>query len=193
MPKTKNAATKVPSKAKASADAKKAKNKKASMSQSQKATQPSKSAAKGSQSQKDGEKKKIRYKPGTVALREIKRYQKSIEMLLPKAPFQRLTKECFRDVDPDIRISAQAQLALQEAAEAYLVGIFEDANLCSIHAKRVTVTKADMDLARRIRGDAVRDHRDNVPKTGNEDFLSLPYRNIPEGEAALRAKVKAST
>ena len=191
MPKAKNAAGKMPSKAKASADAKKVKTKKASMSQSQKNTQPK--TQKGSQSQKEeGDKKKIRYKPGTVALREIKKYQKSVEMLLPKAPFQRLIRECFGDIDPDLKISAQALLALQEASEAYLVGVFEDANLCSIHAKRVTVTKADMDLARRIRGDAARDFRDNLPKSGNEEFLSLPYRNKKEGEALLKTKVEAT-
>ncbi len=104
------------------------------------------------------ERKKFRFKPGTVALREIKRYQKSTEALVPRAPFQRLVRSVCSDIDPNLRFQSQALVALQEASEAYLVGLFEDTNLASLHAKRVTVMKKDMDLARRIRGDANRDH-----------------------------------
>ncbi|KAL3682165.1 hypothetical protein R1sor_000187 [Riccia sorocarpa] len=85
-----------------------------------------------------GVKKPHRYRPGTVALREIRKYQKSTELLIRKLPFQRLSS---------------AVLALQEAAEAYLVGLFEDTNLCAIHAKRVTIMPKDIQLARRIRGE----------------------------------------
>ena len=88
-----------------------------------------------------------------MALREIKRYQKSTALLLPRASFQRVVRSVCSEIDNDLRFQAQALIALQEAAEAYLVGIFEDSNLCCLHAKRVTIQKKDMELARRIRGD----------------------------------------
>eukprot|EP00984_Skeletonema_dohrnii_P034608 scaffold33607_cov84-Skeletonema_dohrnii-CCMP3373.AAC.2 len=102
-----------------------------------------------------GVKKKHRYRPGTVALREIRRYQKSTDLLIRKAPFQRLVREIVQDFKSDVRFQTTAMLALQEAAEAYLIGVFEDANLCAIHAKRVTVMPKDIQLARRIRGERV--------------------------------------
>lgn len=99
------------------------------------------------------EKKKRRYRPGTVALREIRRYQKSTDLLLRKLPFQRLVKEIATNFRTELRFQSTALLALQEASEAYLVGLFEDTNLCAIHAKRVTILPRDMALARRIRGE----------------------------------------
>ncbi|KAK0407278.1 hypothetical protein QR680_019115 [Steinernema hermaphroditum] len=98
-------------------------------------------------------KKPHRYRPGTVALREIRKYQKSTDLLLRKLPFQRLVREIAQDFKTDLRFQSSAVLALQEAAEAYLVGIFEDTNLCAIHAKRVTIMPRDIQLARRIRGE----------------------------------------
>merc|ERR1712110_334113 len=121
------------------------------------------------------EKRKLRYKPGTVTLREIKRYQKTTDMLLPRAPFQRLVRGITMDMDHSLRFQSQALQALQEATEAYIVGLFEDTNLCAIHAKRMTVMKKDMDLARRIRGDRNHDFRDLQPKSGDEVFLALPH------------------
>ena len=100
-----------------------------------------------------GVKKPHRYKPGTVALREIRKYQKSTELLIRKLPFQRLVREIAQDFKTDLRFQSHAVLALQEAAEAYLVGLFEDTNLCAIHAKRVTIMPKDIQLARRIRGE----------------------------------------
>ncbi|CAD6980592.1 hypothetical protein A4X06_0g6260 [Tilletia controversa] len=100
-----------------------------------------------------GVKKPHRYKPGTVALREIRRYQKSTELLIRKLPFQRLVREISQDIKTDIRFQSAAIGALQEASEAYLVSLFEDMNLAAIHAKRVTVMPKDMALARRLRGD----------------------------------------
>ncbi len=94
-----------------------------------------------------------RYRPGTVALREIRKYQKGTELLIRKLPFQRLVREIAQDFSTDLRFQSTAILALQEAAEAFLVGLFEDTNLCAIHAKRVTIMPKDMQLARRIRGD----------------------------------------
>jgi len=98
-------------------------------------------------------KKQYRYRPGTVALREIRQYQKSGDTLLRKMPFQRLVKDIAQDFISDLRFQAKAILALQEASEAYLVGLFQDTNLCAIHAKRVTIFPKDIQLARRIRGE----------------------------------------
>lgn len=100
-----------------------------------------------------GVKKPRRYKPGTVALREIRKYQKSTELLIRKLPFQRLVREITQDLGKDLRWQSLAALALQEACEAYMVGLFEDTNLCAIHAKRVTIMPKDVQLARRIRGE----------------------------------------
>jgi histone H3/H4 len=98
-------------------------------------------------------KKPHRYRPGTVALREIRKYQKSTELLLRKAPFQRLVREVAQEFKTDIRFQSSSVLALQEACEAYLIGLFEDTQLCAIHAKRVTIMQRDILLARRIRGE----------------------------------------
>ena len=95
----------------------------------------------------------ISYRPGTVALREIRKYQKSTELLIRKLPFQRLVREIAQDFKTDLRFQSSAILALQESSEAYLVGLFEDTNLCAIHAKRVTIMPKDIQLARRIRGE----------------------------------------
>jgi histone H3 len=100
-----------------------------------------------------GVKKPHRYRPGTVALREIRQYQKSTKLLLRKLPFQRIVREIAQDFMSDQFFTASAIMALQEASEAYLVGIFEDSNLCAIHAKRVTIFPKDIGLARRIRGE----------------------------------------
>ena len=124
-----------------------------------------------------GVKKPHRFRPGTVALREIRRYQKGTDLLIRKAPFQRLVREMMEDMKKDYRFQSTAVsqccvgcllinhalippfymlcqvLALQEAAEAYLIGLYEDANLCAIHAKRVTVMPKDIQLPRRIRGE----------------------------------------
>ncbi|XP_070925560.1 histone H3.3A-like [Macaca nemestrina] len=100
-----------------------------------------------------GVKKPHRYSPATVALREIRRYQKSTELLIPKLPFQRLVREIAQDFKTDLRFQSAAMGTLQEASEAYLVGLFEDTNLCAIHAKRVTIMPKDVQLARRIRGE----------------------------------------
>ena len=106
-----------------------------------------------------GVKKPHRYRPGTVALREIRRYQKSTELLMRKLPFQRLVREVANDIAAGTRFpegprwQSQAVVALQEAAEAYLVHLFEDSNLEAIHAKRVTIQAKDIQIARRIRGE----------------------------------------
>ena len=77
----------------------------------------------------------------------------SPDLLIRKLPFQRLVREIGQDFKTDLRFQSRAMLALQDAAEAYLVGIFEDTNLCAIHAKRVTIMPKDIQLARRIRGE----------------------------------------
>lgn len=103
--------------------------------------------------------KRRRYKPGTVALREIRQYQKSVDLLVRKLPFARLVKEIANDLfsgssfPEGIKWQSNAMMALQEAAESYLTYLFEDSNLNAIHAKRVTIMAKDMQLARRIRGE----------------------------------------
>lgn len=110
-------------------------------------------AARKTASAAGGIKKPHRFRPGTVALREIRRYQKSTELLIRKLPFQRLVREIAQDFKTDLRFQSTAVLALQEASEAYLVGLFEDTNLCAIYAKRATIMTKDIQLARRIRGE----------------------------------------
>ena len=99
-------------------------------------------------------KKPHRYRPGTVALREIRRFQKSTELLIRRLPFQRLVREIAQDFKGRFNFASGAILALQEVAEAYLVSLFEDTNLCAIHAKRITIMPKDIQLARHIRESA---------------------------------------
>jgi histone H3 len=98
-------------------------------------------------------KKQHRFRPGVVALREIRRYQKSTELLIPKLPFQRLVREIAQEYKTDLKFKSDSLGALHEACEAYLVGLFEDTNLCAVHAKRVTIMPKDIQLARRLRGE----------------------------------------
>ena len=113
---------------------------------------PSKAAKKGSRIPAGFRTKKPhRFRPGTVALREIRKFQKRTDLLIRKLPFQRLVREIAQDFKTDLRFESQAILALQEASEAYLVGLFEDANRVAIHAKRVTILPKDIQLARRLR------------------------------------------
>ncbi|KAL4360211.1 hypothetical protein AHAS_Ahas08G0154700 [Arachis hypogaea] len=95
--------------------------------------------------------KKRRNKPGTVALREIRKFQKSFNLLIPAAPFMRCVKQITNQLSTEVtRWTAEAMVALQEAAEDHLVRLFEDGMLCAIHAKRVTLMKKDIELARRL-------------------------------------------
>ena len=100
-----------------------------------------------------GVKKPHRFRPGTVALREIRRYQKNGELLIRKLPFQRLVRKVAQMFKDDVRFQSHAIMALQECSEIYLTSLFEDANLCAIHAKRVTIMPHDIQLARLIRGE----------------------------------------
>ena len=99
--------------------------------------------------------KKRHYRPGTLALREIRRYQKSTDLLIRKAPFIRLVKEILHGKlgRTEIRMQHIAVEALQDAAEYYINNLFDDANLCALHAKRITLQPKDMQMAMRIRGE----------------------------------------
>ena len=99
-----------------------------------------------------GVKKPRRFRPGTVALREIRKYQKSTELLIQKIPFQRLVREVMQQIKADLRIQSTALLALQEASESFLVTMFEQVNLCAIHGKRVTIYPDDIVLWSRLVG-----------------------------------------
>jgi len=83
---------------------------------------------------------------------DIRKYQRSTNLLIRKKPFQLLVREISQDFKSDVRFQAKALLALQEASEAYVIQLFEDTLLCYVHAKRVTIFPKDMQLARRIRG-----------------------------------------
>ena len=104
-----------------------------------------------------------RYRPGTVALREIRKYQKSTHLLIRKLPFQRLVRELAQELKPDLRFQSSALYALHEAAESFLVGLMESTNLAAIHAKRVTIMVKDMRLALRIGG-----RSDLIPVRGRQ-------------------------
>ena len=112
-----------------------------------------KKSAKKASSSSSGVKKARRYRPGTVALREIRRYQKGTDLLLRKAPFQRLIREVASSGKDGVRFQSAAILAIQEATEAYLISLLADTNLCAIHTKRVTIMAKDIHLARRLRGE----------------------------------------
>ena len=99
-------------------------------------------------------KKPRKYWPGTVALHKIRWYQKSTELLIQKLPFSWLVREITQEVGKrDMRFQGSTIICLQEAAEAFLVSLLEDTNLCTIHAKRVTIMPKDVQLARLIRGE----------------------------------------
>ena len=99
-----------------------------------------------------------RYCPGTVALREIRRYQCTSKLLIRKAPFSHLVREITQDLKRGVkRWTREALKALQEASEAYIIGIFEDSNLACIYSKRVTVMPKDLTLVRRIHGEIAGD------------------------------------
>ncbi|KAI9294465.1 histone-fold-containing protein [Neoconidiobolus thromboides FSU 785] len=109
-----------------------------------------------------GTPRKYRHKPGVMVVREIRRLQKETNLLIPRLPFSRLVREVCEKIISDeyspspelanLRWQSHAILALQEAAEAFIISVLEDANLCAIHAKRVTIMQRDIQLARRIRG-----------------------------------------
>lgn len=100
-----------------------------------------------------GVKRRYRHKPGFISLQEIRRYQKSTALLIQRLPFQRLVREIAAKYKSDLRYQTAAISALQEACESYLVRLFEDTNLCAVHARRVTIMPRDIQLARRIRGE----------------------------------------
>ena len=110
---------------------------------------------------KAGVKKPHRYRPGTVALREIRRYQKSTDRIIPRKPFHTYCKEVLQDLSEKryggakdhYNLSLDGSKALQEAAEMYICGLMEDGNLAAIHARRITLMPKDIQLARRIRGE----------------------------------------
>ena len=102
-----------------------------------------------------GIKKPHRWRPGVARLREIRRFQKSNELLFRGKPFERFARELANNHKSDVRFSKDAVRALQDATESFLTGLLHEANLCAIHAKRSTVQPRDLHLARRLRNGAV--------------------------------------
>ena len=110
-------------------------------------------------------------------------------MIIPRLPFVRLVKSIALGINDELRFSSDSIVALQESAEHYIVGVFEDTNLCAIHAKRMTIQKKDMRLAARIRGDRLMDYVDRSEQR-DEVLLQLPYKNFKDGYAQLANQVK---
>nr|TKS14436.1 histone H3-like centromeric protein HTR12 [Populus alba] len=114
-------------------------------------TRPQANDQQGSSTQR--QRQKHRFRPGTVALREIRQYQKTWRPLIPAASFIRCVRMITQEFSQEVsRWTAEALVAIQEAAEDFLVHLFEDGMLCAIHAKRVTLMKKDFELARRLGG-----------------------------------------
>lgn len=118
---------------------------------SKKAAKHAKKASSGAA--KSGVKRAHRFRPGTVALREIRRYQRGTDLLLKKAPFQRLVREVASALKEGLRFQSSAVAAIQEATESYVISLLADTNLCAIHTRRVTIMPRDVHLARRLRGE----------------------------------------
>ena len=99
-----------------------------------------------------GVRKRRRFRPGTRALLQIRKYQKSTELLIRKLPFQRLVREVVQEMfkTKSYRFQSTAILALQEASEDFLVHMFSQCNDICIHGKRVTVQQKDIQLWRRL-------------------------------------------
>ena len=97
-------------------------------------------------------KRKNQFRPGHLALNEIRHYQKRVNLLICKLPFQHLAREITQQFSMELRFRLATITILQEASEAYLIHLFEDTNLCTIHAKHVTIMPKDIQLARHIRG-----------------------------------------
>ena len=122
--------------------------------------------AKAQQQQGEGPRKPHRYRPGTWELMEIRKYQKSVEFLIRKLPFQRVVQEIAQDIDPNPRFTVDAIFVLQEASEVFLVNLMEDENLCTIHRGRITIAPKDFSLVMHLReqmGDLVAFTKRGVP------------------------------
>ena len=90
--------------------------------------------------------------PGSKSLHEIRKYQKSTELLIRKWSFQKLVRELAQEIMPNLRFQTSALKTLQEATESYIVGLMEGMNLCVIHVKHITIMPKDVQLAHRILG-----------------------------------------
>lgn len=97
--------------------------------------------------------KKMRKRPGAMALREIRKYQRSTDTVIRRLGFQRLVRDIAQQIVPEAKFQQSSLKVIQECTEMYLCRLFEDSQLCTLHAKRVTVFVKDMALAKRIRGD----------------------------------------
>lgn len=129
-----------------------------------------------------GVKKPHRFRPGTIALREIRKYQKSTDLLIGKIPFQHLVREIAQDCKTDLRFPSSAVATLEEVAEAYLVDLFEDTNLCAIHAKRATIMPKNIHLTCCICGERAKGANDK-----HQTRWGSVQRRRDHGSRVLRA------
>jgi histone H3 len=100
-----------------------------------------------------GVKKSFRWRPGTVALRQVKKLQQTTGTLIARAPFSRLVREIAESHKAGLRFQSSAVAAIQEATESFVIGLLGDANLTALHANRVTALPRDLQLVRRLRGE----------------------------------------
>merc|ERR1711974_77572 len=128
-----------------------------------------------------------RFRPGTVALRDIRKYQKSTDLILRRLPFQRLVRECVQEWKPDTRFQAAALLALQEAAETYIVKLYEDMNQIAVHAKRVTILKKDFFMVVSHFRPDLKEHKTPRPHEIDSDLLD---ENDERVVRMLRRRIK---
>ena len=145
----------------------------------------------------DGGKKKHKWHAGTVALREIRRYQKSTNLLLQKLPFARLIREIAQELKDDLRFTGSSIVALQEASEAYLVETFEKTNLAAIHAGRKTITPKDMRVTQIMTGERLPESpmakRASKPPATQAKSVDLDNLMLPAPAASLSSKLLVDT
>eukprot|EP00755_Sulcionema_specki_P025176 Sspe_Gene.82730::Locus_54226_Transcript_1_1_Confidence_1.000_Length_505::g.82730::m.82730/K11253/H3; histone H3 len=122
-----------------------------------KVTKKSKIAERKARAEKTQAKRKMRWRPGTVAVREIRRLRKSTHLLLQKSPFQSLTRTITARYKTNVLFRVSAMEAIQQAAEAYLVGVFEHAVILQLHRSKKTLSWKDLNYTRRIRGELLDD------------------------------------
>ena len=123
------------------------------MSRTKQTAKAPKSKAAGTKKASASGKKSHKWRPGTVALRQVRKLQKTTNTLIRKAPFQRMVRAVANAQKDGLRWQSAAVSAMQEATEAYIIGVLSDSNLCALHARRVTVMPRDIHLARRLRGE----------------------------------------
>jgi len=140
------------------------------------------------QSKLAGARKPIRFKPGTVALRQIRKLQRTCDLLLPLLPFQRLVREIALSFKSDLRFEREALLAIQEATEAHIIGMFQHTQNLAIHSGRKTIQDKDLSLALHIRENETSPH---IPPNRTVRVIPM-FTNTPPMEIETSTQVQIS-